>query len=343
MHMVRSWVAFFVAGATMTFGLVSCSNDTAADTNLEVALPLPAGFTSMPVPSSNRITKERMALGKRLFYEPLLSADSSTHCGSCHLPQFAFADPQPQSTGIMGSLGTRNAPSLANIAWKNKLFRDGGVDNLELSSLNPINNPHEMAMEIGTIVHRLRLAGYTEAFHKAYQTEVEAQSILNALATFMRSLISGNSRYDKIWVQKDGTQATDAEQRGFQLFFSSETNCSECHSGFLFSDESFRCNGLFETYPDSGRQRITMRYSDRGLFVVPSLRNVALTAPYMHNGAIPNLEMVIEGYNQGGHNFPNKDPRIQPLNLSAGQKADLLAFLRTLSDEEFIDNPAFKP
>lgn len=331
--------------AFLLFGLVfliqSCSKDPILQDTTEISIEIPFGFPPIPKASNNEFTKARIDLGKKLFFEKLLSKDGTISCNSCHFQEFAFSDPATLSVGIEGKTGFRNAQPLFNLAFRKNFFRDGGVDNLRLSSLNPINNHNEMGSDIVSIIQRLKTSGeYENDFQRAYQDTISALSILKALECFQRTLISGNSKYDQ-W-KRGEISLTPQEELGRALFFSNRTNCSVCHAEFNFSSDEFKSNGLFETYADSGRQRITTRFEDKGKFSVPSLRNITETAPYMHDGSLSTLEDVLELYNDGGTGFPNKDSLIKPLLLSELEKSALLEFLKTLKDESFLKNPAFK-
>ena len=198
-----------------------------------------------------------------------------------------------------------------------------------------------MGSDIVSVIKRLKASGrYTDDFQLAYQDTISALSILNALECFQRILISGNSKFDQ-W-KRGETELNASEELGRNLFYSDRTHCSSCHGGFNFSSNDFKSNGLFETYADSGRQRITTLAIDRGKFAIPSLRNISVTAPYMHNGSIETLEEVLSLYNEGGTNFENKDELIQPLNLTDTEIAALLDFLLTLKDDSFLNNPGYK-
>lgn len=306
-------------------------------------LNIPKGFPQLPAALANELTDARMALGKQLFYDTRLSADNSISCGSCHKAEYAFAEPFSLSKGIDGRTGFRNSQALFNLAWKDNYFRDGGVSLLKLTAMNPIQNPDEMGSSLLEIVLKLRDDdAYKTAFKKAYNDTITGNSILHALMCFQVGFISGNSRYDQ-WKNGNPSALSEQEIRGKKLFFSSKTGCSNCHGGFNFDSPGFASNGLFEAYADSGRQRITMDPADRGKFSIPSLRNIAHTAPYMHDGSFATLEEVLNHYSKGGTGFYNTDERIRPLKLSPAEKHDLLAFLKSLSDEGFLYNADFKP
>ena len=305
-------------------------------------LDVPAGFPYPGVPEDNELTDARVALGKRLFYDPILSEDSTLSCASCHKQALAFADDVPVSPGVQGRLGFRNAPTLANVAYLERLNKDGGVVKLDLQPVVPIEDHNEMNLLLQEAVRRLNEhPGYPGDFLRAYGKEASPFTLTRALASFMRTLISGSSRYDQ-YVNGSESTLQEAELRGMDLFFSEKAGCANCHHGFNFTDNSFRNNGLYETYQDPGRQRITLDAEDEGKFRVPTLRNIALTAPYMHDGSLPTLEAVVEHYNSGGSAHPNKDTLLRPLQLSDIEKADLIAFLRALTDNAFITNPAFR-
>lgn len=306
-------------------------------------LEVPAGFPEVAYPEGNAHTYARWALGKRLFFDPVMSVDSSISCASCHQPTLAFSDDKPFSPGVAGRPGTRNAPSLANVAYHPYFTREGGVPTLEMQVLVPIQEHNEFDFNIVLLAERLSLdSSYVSMAQEAYGRDPDPFVITRALACFERSLLSGNSAYDQFRFQNQANALPASEQRGMQLFFSARTNCSTCHEGFNFSNYAFENNGLYEQYSDPGRFRLTGDSSDLARFKVPGLRNIALTAPYMHDGSLNSLEAVIAHYQSGGKNHPHKSPLIRPLNLTTAEQADLLAFLKSLTDETFIHNPLFQ-
>lgn len=316
----------------------ACEKDEAP----EALVAVPAWFPALPVPAENQLTPERIALGRRLFYEPLLSADSSKSCASCHIQVLGFADANPIAIGVHGRVGLRNSPTLTNIAYVPNLFAEGGVTSLELQAQAPIFNPDEMGFTIAGFLERIATdATYTAMFEAAYQRPPDAFGISRALAAFERTLISGNSRYDQFEYLGDANALSEAEKRGKTLFFSAATQCSTCHTPPLFTTLEYANIGLYTTYADSGRARLTTLPQDNGKFRIPTLRNVALTAPYMHNGSMSTLAEVVAHFNSGGVAHPNKSDLIQPLNLSAEEQADLVAFLVALTDEAFVANTDF--
>lgn len=296
---------------------------------------IPPGFPPMPVPDDNKLTIARVELGKRLFFDKQLSSDFSISCASCHEPERAFAHNVAVSPGVGGGMGTRNAPTLANVGYQQAFFAEGGIPTLELQVIAPITEAHEMNMTFEELTERLaKDATYLEAFERAYG-EISAANIARALSSFQRTLISGNSPYDQhVYQGKD--VLCEAALRGMELFFSDEASCGNCHSGHLLSNEGFENIGLYQDYADPGRMLLTELPEDAGKFKVPTLRNVALTAPYMHDGSMETLEEVVEHFNQGGAEHANQSEWVRPLNLSEQQRADLVAFLHTLTDMRFI-------
>ncbi len=306
-------------------------------------MQIPAGFPSINFPEGNEFSFPRWNLGKRLFFDPILSKSGKTSCASCHLPAFAFSDTTVFSAGDMQALGRSNSPSLTNIGYHPYFTRAGGVPTLEMQVLVPIQEHDEFNTNILDIAERLNADdSYIRQSMDAYNRKPDPFVITRALANFERSLISGNSRFDQFMQGNKKHLFSESERRGYELFFSAKTDCSSCHSGFNFTDYTFKNNGLYEVYADSGRMRLTRLESDRALFKVPGLRNIGVTGPYMHDGSFATLEQVIDHYDSGGKNHPNKSPLIRPLKLSPTEKNDLLAFLQTLTDHTFLQNPNFK-
>lgn len=326
--------------------LTACQKEAtppAADEEQAYILRVPPGFPAPDIPADNALTPSRIALGKRLFYDPVLSRDSSIACASCHLPQRAFADVGPVSLGVEGRLGTRNSPSLANVAYQRLLLREGGVPTLEMQVQVPIQEHNEFDFNILLIVERLlHDPQYVAQAMEAYGRAPDAFVITRAIAAFERTLLSGDSAFDRYFFQGQSTAISESAKRGYALFESQRLGCSGCHSGFLFTSQGFANNGLYLNYPDAGRQRLTGLESDRALFKIPSLRQVALTPPYMHDGSLPDLPSVLQHYATGGQPHPNRSALIKPFSLSAQEQADLLAFLESLSDQSFVNNPDFR-
>lgn len=321
----------------------ACKKEQVEKADIVDEVAIPAGFPTIQFPADNAYTTQRWALGKQLFFDPVLSNDSTISCASCHNPAKAFSDEVAFSKGVAGRLGTRNSPTLTNVAYLPYFTREGGVPTLEMQTLVPIQEHNEFDFNIVLIGERLRRnPKYVQMAKEAYNREPDPFVIARALANFERSLISGNSAYDKYTYQNNPAALSEKERKGMALFFSEKTQCSKCHSGFNFSNNAFENNGLYDNYTDSGRKRLTNLVADFALFKVPTLRNVGVTAPYMHDGSLTTLEAVVEHYNTGGKNNPQKSKLIQPLNLTDDDKEQLVAFLKSLTDYAFITNPKFK-
>jgi len=339
---IRVEIAFFL----FLFLAVSCQKE---DSYLEPGSPepllaVPIGFPNPEFPEGNEFTEARWILGKKLFYDPIMSRDETVSCASCHLAEYAFSDIVPLSPGVENAPGVRNAPSLANVAYHPYFTRDGGVPTLEMQVLVPIQEHNEFDFNIIQIAKRLKADSvYQKLAWEAYNQEPSHYVIARALATFERSIISGNSPYDQYFFQNKKTALSNQEIAGMELFNSERTNCSSCHSGFNFSNYSFQNNGLYEEYADMGRFKLTNIETDRALFKVPSLRNVGVTGPYMHDGSMRTLEEVVAHYNSGGKNHPHKNEMIKPLNLTEEEQVALIAFLHSLTDDDFINNKKFRP
>jgi len=322
-------------------------------------LDIPEWLPDMVIPANNPMTVEGVELGRHLFYDPILSVDSTISCASCHFPELSFTDAQKVSRGVGGALGDRNAMSLANVGFNTDgLFWDGRSQTLEEQALVPIKDHREMNDSWDNVERKLsRHEKYPEMFRAAFgiefTDELDRDLVVKAIAQFERTLISGNSRFDRV-VNQNIEFPTDSEFRGFQLFFFEELpqaeehpGCSHCHGGPMFTDQTFRNNGIenvssMDDFPDKGLGKTTGKLFDNGKFKVPSLRNIALTAPYMHDGRFETLEEVLDHYSSGGNHAENLDPNIQPFTLTEQDKQDLINFLDMLTDTTFVNNPAFQ-
>lgn len=337
-------LVFFIG--LIGFFAVACNKEdppTPVITPEPTLIQVPAGFPQPEMPADNALTAIRIALGKRLFYDPALSRDSTLSCASCHKQSLAFADSTATSPGIAGRPGARNAPSLANVAYQKRLLREGGVPTLEMQVLVPIQEHNEFDFNILNIKERLeQIPGYVDLSRQAYDRPPDPFVITRAIAAFERTLLSGNSAFDQWHFQGKTRALSAAAQRGFDLFNSERLGCNNCHSGFLFTSQEFANNGLYENYTDPGRMRLTGLESDRAVFKIPSLRNVAVTAPYMHDGSLPSLNAVLDHYQTGGKPHPNKSPTLKPFTLTMQERRDLLAFLTSLTDVSFLQNPDFQ-
>ena len=305
-------------------------------------MEVPQGFPEIEHPEGNEYSYERWELGKRLFYDPIMSKDGLVSCASCHDPKLAFSDREDVSKGSGGLLGTRNSPSLANVAYHPYYTREGGIPTLEMQILVPIQEHNEFNNNIVLIADTLsKIPSYVEMAKAAYDQEPNAFVITRALAQFERSLVSGQSSYDLEYNYNiEGSMSTSA-LRGKALFESDRTSCSTCHGGFNFTNYAFENNGLYEIYDDNGRERLTQDPDDRALFKVPSLRNVEVTGPYMHDGSISSLSEVIDHYDKGGSGHMHQSELMRPLQLTKEEKTDLVEFLYALTDQKFITNKTF--
>ena len=281
-------------------------------------------------------------LGRTLFYDPRLSGDGTVSCGSCHQQRRAFTDGRALAVGVGGRLSPRNAPALQNLRWRRGFMADGGARGLELQALAPLTSSAEMNLPLPAALARLNAdPTYRRRFAAIYGPgPIDTPQLLRALAQFTAALTSANSRYDKYVRHEPGGALTQQEVNGLAVF---RAKCGGCHAGELFTDESFRNNGLDRTFPrDSGRANITLRAADRGRFKVPGLRNVARTAPYMHDGRFKTLKEVLTHYAHGVQPSPTLDPQLRRAGgrlgavLSKAEQADLLAFLQTLTDVQFL-------
>lgn len=293
--------------------------------------------------SDNTLTNEGIELGRKLFYEPMLSNKQSMACASCHKQENAFTDPRAFSEGTKkGDFGNRNAMVITNLAWDNNFFWDGRRQSLETQAHDPVSNPIEMANDWKTVVNRLQTdKNYPNLFFKAFGTKnIDSNLVTKAIAQFERTIVSFNSRYDAYVFKNDTSVFTPSEKKGYKLF-TTVAHCNDCHSDVLLADNSLRNNGLDALPKDKGLAEFTKNPNDIGKFKTPTLRNISVTAPYMHDSRFQTLEQVVEHYNSGVKaNSPNIDEHVEPykkgLNLTAQQKSDLVAFLKTMTDDSFL-------
>ncbi len=323
-------------------------------------LQIPSNMPPMLIPPDNPLTVEGVQLGRYLFYEERLSGNNTMSCGTCHSPQNAFAEANQFSTGIDGIQGNRNSMALINLGWETSFFWDGRAATLEEQVLQPVTNPIEMHDTWPNVVYKLQSdPAYEELFGKAFGSPaIDSLKAAKALAQFLRIMISANSKFDKF--MRGETQLEPEEALGFQLTQMEGgdpafgqggqlgADCFHCHphGGGRFTDGIFRNNGLDSEFSDPGRGGVTGLPQDMGKFKTPTLRNVALSAPYMHDGRFQTLEEVIGHYDSGGQPSPTIDPNMKftqgGLQLTAQKKAQLLAFLNTLTDTDFITDERFQ-
>lgn len=350
---------FILLGVVLFF---ACKKDTTEYTPTPYVIDKPSHFPQMQIPADNPMTVEGVELGRRLFYETRLSLDNSISCASCHAPENAFSDPNQFSSGVNGTLGNRNSMALINLGWQQSFFWDGRAQTLEQQILEPIPNPVEMHQEWKDAIVKLKSDQYyRNQFYKAFGVqEFDSTHVSKALAQFLRTMISGTSKYDVMYKFENGFPLSAEEQAikntvtleewaGYDLFKSlNGADCFHCHNGALMQVQKFSNNGLDATFTDLGRGAITGNPNDYGKFKVPTLRNIALTAPYMHDGRFQTLDEVIDHYSSGVHQSSTIDPLMEfasqgGVQLDASQKQLLKAFLLTLTDEKFVTNPAFQP
>lgn len=335
-----------IIGLFLILGILfaACGDDDSLIPEEPFDFSSPDHFPEMEYPEDNPFSIKKFELGKALFYDTRLSRDNSISCGSCHQPAFGFGDQVPLSVGVENREGFRNAPSLINIGYHPYFLREGGVASLEAQILVPIQEHVEFDFNILLIEELLAQdSSYQRMSQEAYNRPFDYYVLTRAIATFERALVGGNSLYD-FYEQGMEIAMTEQAVQGMNLFFSEQTKCSNCHGGFNFTNYALENNGLYESYADEGLHRLTLNEEDRGKFKVPSLRNLGLTAPYMHDGSLTSLEEVIEHYNQGGKDHPNKNAFIQPLGLTETEKAALIEFLQNyLTDWDMVSNPIFQP
>lgn len=304
---------------------------------------VPDGF---PAPAYTFLQHRRdqavFELGRKLFYDPVLSIDSTISCAGCHLQAHAFSDTTALSQGVRGRKGLRNSPPLFNLAWHPHFMWDGGINHLDIMPVAPITDSAEMAIPLKKLLNRLQSNPvYNQAFKDVWSSDsITDQQLLWSLGQFMAALISADSPYDRY--RLGDLQAINAAQiRGMEIF---TQHCASCHTPTLFTHYAFAHNGTYSPGGDPGRARITQEDSDVGKFKVPSLRNIALTGPYMHDGRFRTLSEVVEHYHTGIRTNPDVDDRLKGgIPLTAQQKNDLIAFLHALTDQTFIQNKAFGP
>jgi len=296
--------------------------------------PKPVYNFEQPPLDSNKIE-----LGRILFYDPILSKDNTISCASCHSPFNAFAHTDHDlSHGIFDSIGNRNAPALFNLAWQKTFMWDGAINHLDMQALAPISHPSEMSSNINEVIKKLNESkAYKELFLNAFQdSTISTSKILKALSQFQLTLVSSNTKYDKVKMGKE--TFTEQEKNGYQLY---KNNCASCHSEPFFSNYNFENNGLpiDPTLNDMGRYVITENENDKRKFKVPSLRNLSFTYPYMHDGRFMTLQEVINHYTSGIEYSETLSLQFnKSIELSSNEKVDLISFLLTLNDKDFVFN-----
>jgi cytochrome c peroxidase len=320
-------------------------------------LKIPEGFPAMEIPENNPMTVEGVALGRKLFYDEILSLDYSISCGSCHSPSSSFSDAAQFSAGVNGTLGNRQSMALINLGWSFGFFWDGRAATIEEQILGPVPNPVEMHLQWKDAANRLQNhESYPFLFKKAFDTyEIDSSLVAKAIAQFLRTMISGNSKFDK--VNRSEASFTPEESYGYDLFQRDKNegsgiiggDCFHCHPQPIFfqNNTEYLNNGLDATFTDLGRGAVTGNVNDNGKFKIPTLRNIELSAPYMHDGRFATLEETVEHYSTGLQNSATLSPLMKEVDnggliLPPTEKAAIIAFLKTLTDLEFINNPEFR-
>jgi cytochrome c peroxidase len=303
----------------------------------EPKIPLGLDEDAFHVPKDNPLTKEKIELGRLLFFDKRLSKDNTIACSTCHAPALAFTDGRPVSAGIKGQLGGRSAPTAINRGFSKVQFWDGRAPTLEDQSIGPFVNPIEHGFaDHDELVSKInKIGGYKKLFKGVFRTDaITKEQVGKAIASFQRTLISGNSPFDKFDWDGDEKAISESAKRGRKLFFG-KAECSLCHIGTNFSDEKFHNIGVGwdKESVDAGRYQVTKVKKDTGAFKTPTLREISKTAPYMHDGRFATLEEVVEFYDEGGVDNPFLDKQIVPLNLTDSEKRDIVAMMRTLNGE----------
>jgi len=325
--MLSSWIAVPNANAV-------ASND------YKFKLPLGLEQSAMVIPPDNPVTVQKVELGRILFFDKRLSQDNTIACANCHIAKFGFTDGMPVSTGIGGQKGGRSAPASFNRVFSGAQFWDGRADTLEAQSIGPFTNPieHGFVNYDVMIAKMKKIPGYNSIFLRTFGEDITIGNVAKAIASFQRTVLSGNSPADRFDVGGDTTAISPEAQRGL-LLFREKARCTKCHSGFNFTDEKFHNLGIGwdDNKVDLGRYMVTKNPEEIGAFKTPTLREISRTAPYMHDGRFRTLEEVVNFYNKGGVKNPHQDPLIIPLELTNDEKKDLVQFLRTLNGEGWQD------
>lgn len=298
---------------------------------------VPLGLKEIRYPRDNQPTEAKIALGRQLYFDTRLSSDSTIACASCHDPAKGWSNAAQFATGVDGQLGGRNSPTIINAAYNRFNFWDGRAGGLEDQALGPIQNPIEMNMTLEAVVERLNgIDGYREQFQDVFGTDVTSEGIARAIGAYERTVLSGDAPYDR-FKAGDEDALSEAAQRGMDLFFG-KAHCSACHAGSNFTDNAFHNIGvgMDADEPDPGRFAVSGLAGDTGSFKTPTLREIARTGPYMHDGSMKTLEEVVDHYDEGGTANPYLDEEIYKLNLTAEEKADLITFMTEgLSSENY--------
>lgn len=317
--------------------IATSAADAQSATEYKLTIPFGLEETKVVIPEDNPLTKEKVELGRLLFFDKRLSQDNTIACANCHLAKFAFTDGKPVSTGIRGQKGGRSAPASINRVFSSAQFWDGRAATLEAQSVGPFTNPieHGFANYDVMMAKMMKIPGYRKLFMQVFgEDKITIDNVGKAIASFQRTVLSGNSPADRFDQGQEEGAIPAAAQHGL-ILFREKARCTKCHSGFNFTDEKFHNLGLGwdDNKVDLGRYMVTKNAEDIGAFKTPTLREIARSAPYTHDGRFKTLEEVVNFYNQGGVKNPHQDPLIIPLELTDEEKRDLVAFLHTLNGE----------
>jgi cytochrome c peroxidase len=321
------WPAFLFPAVFLLLLSARCSEEMHELTLGDIAFP-----------ADNPITADKAELGRKLFFDRRLSLDNSVSCADCHRPELAFTDGKAVSSGVGGILAARNAPSLLNSAYLKTVMFDGELKTLEMQVVVPIQEHSEMNMDMKQLIAKLRaVPEYREAAQTIFGRDFDPWVLTRSIAAFERTLVSQNSAFDRYW-KGDKNALTTSQKRGYRLF-SEELYCAKCHPAPHFTTYAAENNGFCDSLSaDQGRFRVSGQAADRGKFKVPSLRNVALTAPYMHDGSVNTLKEAVDHYSKGGKMSPNRHPSIEKFTLSERDRKDLENFFNSLTDTSYFRN-----
>jgi cytochrome c peroxidase len=336
-------LAFVLSDLSPLFSQSPAAKTSRLPIGKPIVLKAPLGLPPVPVPADNPLTEETIALGRRLYYDPALSVDGTISCASCHAPQFSFSDNRPLSEGVGGKLGTRHAPTVINSAYSNLQFWDGRADSLEEQAKGPMQNPVEMAHSLDGVVKRVQAdPKYVELFRAAWGTDqIDIDLIAKSIASFERTVIAGDSPFDRFYYGHDSKAMAPGAQRGLIIFISPKKgNCAVCHS--IGQDFSLLCDNKFHNLGigadtrgnlnDEGRYKVTKNEVDMGAFKTPTLRNLSNRGPYMHDGSFPSVKDALGHYIGGGNWNAHLDKEIHSLDiLTFDERDDLLEFLDALN------------
>lgn len=327
---ILSPLIFLSSFIIFTIIMYACENES---NKKESILPMGKVIFDSLNPEDKRVTD----FGKQLFFDVRLSVDNSVSCASCHLPERAFTDGRVKGEGVFGRTSMRNVPTLLNIVYQPHFMFDGAVPTLEMQALVPLKDTNEMGNDIQQLIHKLSAIPEYQALALAlYGRDFDAFVLTRALGNFQRSLISQYSPFDKWYFNKDATDFSSSAERGYRIF-SEKLYCTSCHTPPAFTTYEILNNGIDTLNLDEGLFRITGNSVDIGKFKVPTLRNISLTAPYMHDGSIENLYDLIQYYSKGGYKHQNQDLRIKPFELNAEEVEDLIHFFEALTDTSYMN------